>query len=159
MTIKEFLAEYDNELRPLRNLVQKTEGTDLNWRPRVDMMSTGQVIYHITEGIAEGLRCLLTGNWPFTAETMLPTVDQIKSVVSVKEGLAALEKDRTETEQVLQELSDQEFASKYVETPWGYNGNMWRISLFFLEHMKMHKMQLFLYLRIQGLPISTMDLY
>lgn len=159
MTRKEFLAECDGELKPIQHLIRKAASTDLNWRPRDDMMSTGQVMYHLSEGIAEGLRCLQTGQWPFSQDTMLPTLDQIKTVASAEEALSALEKDRVEIEKLLDQLTDQEFATKHVDTPWGMSGSFWRVAFSFVEHWKMHKMQLFLYLRIQGLPLNTADLY
>lgn len=159
MTRNEFLTEYNTELKPLLHLIRQAGSTDLKWRPRPDMMSTGQVIHHLSEGLAMALQCLNTGEWPLSGEAMLPPLDKIPAIASVDVALAALQRDRSETEKVLAGLSEADFGSKQVSVPWGESGLFWRLAFSFLEHLKMHKMQLFLYLRLQGLPLNTMDLY
>jgi hypothetical protein len=159
MRRKEFLKDYNQEVRVIQHLFRKAEGTDLSYRPQAQMMSTGQVIRHLSEGVAEGLESLITGQWPYGPDAMLPTLDKIPSYTSLQEAQEALEKDCAGVNAYVNGMAEEVFQNKEVTTPWGENGRYCLIAAKFAEHMKMHKMQLFLYLRIQGVAVNTMDLY
>ena len=159
MTRKEFLVEYDTELKPVLNLFNKAAATSLSYRPRADMMTTGQVIFHMSHGLAEAIKFAQTGEWSYSDGAALPALEEMPTVLSIEEAVTAIKEDRSKAEEILDTISEEDFQNKFVETPWGMKGSFWRVAFMFLEHMKMHKMQLFLYLRIQGLSINTMDLY
>ena len=61
--------------------------------------------------------------------------------------------------QVLDGLSEEDFANKVVSVPWGWNCKMERMAIGFLGHFLNHKMQLFTYLKLLGLPVNTETLY
>jgi hypothetical protein len=160
MTREEFLHEYQQEIKVLQGLFAKTKATDLNYRPRPDMMSTGQVVHHLSEGLGEALRMTVTGQWPpMSPEDMLPKVDKMATAKSLEEASKMLDKDGALTADYLSTIPEEQFAQSRYGTPWGAEGKLWRLALYYLEHMQMHKMQLFQYLRIQGIPVNTMDLY
>jgi hypothetical protein len=46
-----------------------------------------------------------------------------------------------------------------VSTPWGWSGKLERMLVLFREHFTNHKMQLFTYLKLLGLPVNTETLY
>jgi hypothetical protein len=158
MTREEFLNEYRQEIKVLHGLFSKAKDTDLNYRPRPDMMSTGQVTHHLAEGVGSAIQMTVTGQWP-PMTGGLPTIDQMKSVASFDEAGKMLDKDGALTTDYLGSLSEDQFANNVYTTPWGASGKLWRLALYYLEHMQMHKMQLFQYLRIQGVAVNTMDLY
>jgi hypothetical protein len=56
-------------------------------------------------------------------------------------------------------ISEQDFAHKVVSVPWGMKGKMNRMAASFREHFTNHKMQLFTYLKLLGLPVDTNTLY
>lgn len=159
MTREEFLNEYRQEIKVLQGLLAKAKTTDLNYRPLPDMMSTGQVVYHLSEGVGEALKMTVSGHWPEMPDGKLPTVDQMKSVATIEEAIKMLNKDSALTTDFLSSIPEKKFANNVYTTPWGASGKLWRLALYYLEHMQMHKMQLFQYLRIQGVRINTMDLY
>jgi hypothetical protein len=158
MTREEFLKEYTQEIKVLHGLLAKAKNTDLNYRPRPDMMSTGQVVYHLAEGLGEAIKMTVTNQWP-PMTGGLPTIDQMKTVTSFDEASKMLDQDAVLTSNYLSTISEEQFANNVYTTPWGASGKLWRLALYYLEHTQMHKMQLFQYLRIQGIPVNTMDLY
>jgi hypothetical protein len=159
MTREEFLNEYRQETKVLQHLFSKVQGTELTYRPRPDMMSTGQVMYHLGEGLGEALKMTVTGQWPPMPDGMLPTIDKMNAAASIDEAVKMLHKDGALTSDYLSTISEEQFLNNRYSTPWGASGKLWRLALYYLEHMQMHKMQLFQYLRIQGVPVNTMDLY
>ncbi len=55
--------------------------------------------------------------------------------------------------------SPEDFANKVVSVPWGWQSKMEQMALDFREHFIHHKMQLFTYLKLLGLPVNTSTLY
>jgi hypothetical protein len=43
--------------------------------------------------------------------------------------------------------------------PWGWKGKFELLAVGFLGHFNNHKMQLFIYLKLLGLPVNTETLY
>jgi|GEM_PF-6267662 len=159
MTRQEYLEEYQGEIRVLQRLIGRAAEVDLQWRPRPDMMSVGQVIRHLSDSFADSLHSLRTGEWPYDPNAPLPTAEQMPAVAGVEEAISALERDQARTAAFLEAMTEKEFGHLPVSTPWGAHGRFERVAAAFLEHLKMHKMQLFLYLRMQGVALDTGDLY
>jgi len=73
--------------------------------------------------------------------------------------LDKLEQDKKILRQVLDGLSEEDFTNKVVSAPWGMRAKMERMAIGFLGHFTNHKMQLFTYLKLLGLPVNTQTLY
>ena len=76
-----------------------------------------------------------------------------------EEALERLEKDKVILRDVLDGLREEDFAQKPVSTPWGWKGKLEIMAVLFREHFTNHKMQLFTYLKLLGLPVTTESLY
>jgi hypothetical protein len=57
------------------------------------------------------------------------------------------------------EQMEEDFAQMPVSAPWGWKGKLEVLALSFREHFTNHKMQLFTYLKLLGLPVDTSTLY
>jgi hypothetical protein len=130
--------------RPAETLIKMVPADKLEWRPKPNFMSLGQAICHLGEGMGDGLRCLYTGQWPYTPEQMEAGM-KLENVPSctVAEALNKLEKDKATLREVLAAISEEDFTHKEVSTPWGWQGKMERMAIFFREHFTNHKVQLF----------------
>jgi uncharacterized damage-inducible protein DinB len=146
--------------KPAATLIRMVPADKLEWRPASGFMSLGQLVCHLTEPIGDGVRCLITNHWPFNTQEMESGM-KLENIPSctVEEALGRLEKDKTILREVLSDLSDEEFAQKPVSTPWGWKGKLEVMAILFREHFTNHKMQLFLYLKLLGLPVNTATLY
>jgi hypothetical protein len=146
--------------KPAATLIRMVPEDKLEWRPAPGFMSLGQLVCHLTEPLGDGIRCLITDHWPFTPEEM-ETGMKLENIpaCSVEKALERLETDKTLLREVLGSLSDEEFAQKPVSTPWGWKGKLEVMAILFREHFTNHKMQLFLYLKLLGLPVNTATLY
>jgi len=78
---------------------------------------------------------------------------------SPQEALDKLEKDKKVLRQILGGVSEEDFTNKVVSVPWGMTAKVERIAISFLNHLSNHKMQLFTYLKLLGLPVNTETLY
>ena len=159
MTKNEYYEIVMDNYRPAEKLIGMVPADKLDWQPGPTFMSTGQVLCHLSEGVGGGLEMLLTGTWPSMKE--MEEGMKLENLPSCRpqDALDKLEKDKKTLRQVLDGLSEDDFTNKVVSVPWGWNGKLERMAIGFLEHFTNHKMQLFTYLKLLGLPVNTETLY
>ena len=159
MTKNEYYEVVMENYRPAETLIGMVPADKLNWKPGPTFMSVGQVICHLSDGFGGGFEMLLSGKWPSMdemAEGM--KLENLPSCTS-QEALDRLEKDKKILRQVLDGVSEEDFTNRVVSVPWGMTGKVERIAISFLNHLSNHKMQLFTYLKLLGLPVNTETLY
>ena len=161
MTKNEYYDFVLEAYRPAEALMRMVPRDKLDWRPGPKFMSLGQLIHHLADGVGVGLRCLLNDDWPFKGEEEMMEQMKLENLPScgVEEGLKKLEDDKSVLRQVLGGVSEADFSQKVVSAPWGTKGKIERMAIDFREHFTNHKMQLFMYLKVLGLPVNTETLY
>jgi hypothetical protein len=160
MTKDDFYELVMEAYKPAEALIRMVPADKLEWRPAPGFMSLGQLVCHLTEPLGDGIRCLITNHWSFTPEEMEEGM-KLENIpaCNVEKALERLETDKTILREVLSSLSEEEFEQKPVSTPWGWKGKLEVMAILFREHFTNHKMQLFLYLKLLGLPVNTATLY
>jgi hypothetical protein len=155
MNKEEFYQYALDSFRPTESMLKMVPADKLDWKPGNSFMTLGQLICHLSSGIGTELNMALTNSWP-KPEDML---SKEMPACSVQEALEKLEKDKTTLRDVLASVSEDEFANKILTVPWGWKSKMEKMALDFREHFTNHKMQLFTYLKLLGLPVNTETLY
>jgi hypothetical protein len=159
MTKNEFYEVVMETYRPTEKLIGMVPGDKLDWRPGPTFMSAGQVICHLSMGLGAGFEWLLGGKLPSMEEMgEIMKLENLPSC-SPQEALDKLEKDRRILRQLLDGMSEEDFTNKVVSVPWGVTAKTERMAIQLLEHFTNHKMQLFTYLKLLGLPVNTQTLY
>jgi uncharacterized damage-inducible protein DinB len=143
--------------RPAETMLKMVPEDKLDWQPGPSFMTLGQLICHLAGGVGGELRMAIDNSWPNFAE-MTEAMKQIPSC-NVTEALAKLEKDKAALKATLDSVSEEDFAGKIIEVPWGAKSNMEKMALYFRDHFVHHKMQLFIYLKLLGFPVNTGTLY
>jgi hypothetical protein len=159
MTKNEFYEVVMQNYGPAETLIGMVPADKLDWKPGPTFMSTGQVLCHLSDGLGGGFEMLLSGKWPSTEEMEAGMKLENLPSCSPQEALDKLEKDKKILRQVLDGMSEEDFTNKVLSVPWGWKAKMERMALSFLEHFTNHKMQLFTYLKLLGLPVNTQTLY
>jgi len=159
MTKNEFSELVIQSMGPAEAMIGMIPADKLGWKPAPSFMSVGQVISHMSEGVGSGLESLVTGKWPPMEE--MESAMKLENMPScgVQEGLSRLEKDKATLRAVLDGMSEDDFTNRVVSVPWGWNAKFEIMSVNFLGHFNNHKMQLFTYLKLLGLPVNTSTLY
>ncbi len=160
MTKNEYYDCVLQAFKPAEVLIKLVPGDKLEWRPQPNFMSLGQLICHLSTGVGTEMGCMISGKWPFTPEQAVEMM-KLENLPScdAAEALAKLEKDKATLREVLAGLSEDAFANQRVSTPWGWQGKLETLAILFREHFTNHKMQLFTYLKLLGLPVDTSTLY
>ena len=145
--------------RPAETMLKMIPPDKLDWKPAENFMSMGQLICHLGDGIGAELRMAMENSFPKPGETGgMPELAKLPTC-TVQEALAKLEKDKSTLRTILEGVTEEEFATKIVSVPWGWQSNMERMALNFRDHFVHHKMQLFTYLKLLGFPVNTETLY
>ena len=162
MTKDEYYDFATQAYQPALTMIGMAPADKLDWRPAPNFMSLGQLICHLSDHsrLGDGLRLLVTGNWPTMEEEMAEGMKlENLPACTVAEAVAKLEKDQATLREVLAGLSAEDFAQKVVTVPWGVQGKLEKMALYFREHFTNNKQQLFTYLKLLGLPVDTSTLY
>jgi hypothetical protein len=173
MNWTEFLTkEIETVFAATLALLNKVDSGRLDWKPATgsNWMTVGQLLKHITEGCGMGCKAFLTGEWglppgvkweDLTPEQMMPPAEQLPSIGSVEQARDLLAKDKQLALDVIGEAGEDALANRLVAAPWSPGSP---VALGFqmhkmIQHLGQHKSQLFYYLKLQGQPVNTQDLY
>jgi hypothetical protein len=159
MTKDDFYGLVMQAYRPAKTLIGMVPADQLDWRPGPKFMTLGQLICHLSLGVGDGVRLLNTGEWPTMEEMLTGMKQENLPSCGVEEALKKLEADKEILRAGLDDISEADFTGKTVSVPWGFQGKFELLALSFLEHFTNHKMQLFTYLKLLDLPVSTPTLY
>ena len=133
-------------------------------------MTTGQLLKHLAWGNGPGFKGFVTGDWglpegvdfeDMDPAEMLPPAEKLPTVESVAEAKELLVQDKALAFEVLEGLSEEDLATRELAAPWAPDATfpLGRHLLHSIRHTLQHKGQLFYYLKLQGKPVSTEDLW
>ena len=140
----------------------------LAWKPATgaNWMTTGQLLRHLSEASGTAFRGFITGDWglPAGADTsemaQLPPAEKLPAVGSVAEAKRLLEADKALAFKMLATRDDEALARDKAPAPWDPTPMVLGHRLLqMVDHLKQHKGQLFYYLKLQGKPVHTGDLW
>lgn len=159
-------GEIESTYRATDGLMALCEGLPLDWKPATgsNWMTTGQVLHHLTNACGHCCRGFVTGDWgmPKDAkpEDMMPSAEKLPSVKSVAEARKMLADDKAVALRMVKEVGEKDLDGKLVAAPW--DPRQFSYGLQFLhmaQHLASHKSQLFYYLKLQGKPVHTGNLW
>jgi uncharacterized damage-inducible protein DinB len=152
-------------------LAGMVENGALEWKPATgnNWMTTGQLLRHMTQSCGFAFHGFITGDWG-TVRSMkageplpdhvLPPAEELPTVESVAEARRWLREDLQAALEILATCSEDALANKTVPAPWDPTEMvLGRRLLQMVEHLNQHKGQLFYYLKLQGKPVGTADLW
>jgi hypothetical protein len=159
-------GEVEQTYRAAEGLMRKVEPKDLAWRPPTgsNWMTTGQLLEHMTTACGACCQGFVTGDWGMPADAseddMLPAAERMPAAKSVGDAIAALARDKETALRMIETSGESALASKAVSAPWDPTPRpLGRQFLHMVGHLGQHKAQLFYYLKTQGKPVHTGDLY
>ena len=93
-------------------------------------------------------------------EDMMLPAENMTTVTSVAEALDLLEKDRIVAREMLDSVTEDELETREAPAPWDPTTvNLGHRLLQMVAHLNSHKDQLFYYLKLQGKPVHTGNLW
>ncbi len=164
-------AEIETTFAVTDKLMARIRDESLDWKPSAEnnWMTTGQLLKHLTEACGAACRGFITGDWglpegvkweDLPPSEMLPPAEKLPAIGSVAEARRLLERDRILALQMVDTCSEEDLAEKITPAPWDPTPIVLGHRLLqMVDHLRQHKGQLFYYLKLQGHPVDTGDLY
>jgi len=164
-------AELQHSYKVTDNLVSMVDDGTLDWKPATgaNWMTTGQLLKHLTESCGMISRGFITGDWglpegmdpgKIPPEEMLPPAEKLPTIGSVAEARQLLEKDKQLALDMLSNCGEDRLNQDKAPAPWDPTEMLLGHRLLqMVDHLKQHKGQLFYYLKLQGKPVGTAELW
>lgn len=164
-------SEIENTYKVTDGLLDLVDDESLDWKPSMEnnWMTMDQLLMHITFACGAPMRGFVTGEWglpegidikDLSPEEMLPPTEKMPTVGSVMEAKELLAKDKQLALDMLAECDEDMLANKTVRAPWNPTDIILGYHLLqMVAHLSQHKSQLFYYLKLQGKPVNTSNLW
>ena len=165
-------SEIESAYSTTAKLLDKVDPGSLGWKPQsgANWMTTGQLLEHIATACGPGCRAFLTNEWglppgktwnDLPPEEILPPAEKLPSVASLQLAKDELARDKALALQIIEQAGEDNLENKQVCAPWSPDkkSELGIQMLKMIEHLERHKDQLFYYLKLQGKPVNTMDLW
>ena len=164
--------EIDSTYATTEKLLNKVDPESLDWKPESgsNWMTTGQLLKHIANACGAGCKGFVCGDWglpagvkleDLPAEEMLHPADKLPAIGSVEEARTLLLEDKAIAVKMVELAGEDDLENKQAAAPWapGREFNLGWYLLQMIQHLDRHKAQLFYYLKLQGKPVNTADLW
>lgn len=153
-----------------KNMMELLEDGDLAWKPATgeNWMTVGQLLAHINGSCGLCCQGFVTGEWGMPEgaddgdhEPQLPTAEQMVSVASMVEAREGFAADRKLAFQMLEKAGEDTLATLEMAAPWEPDNQrlLGHHLLQMVNHLGIHKAQLFYYLKLMGHKVDTMTLW
>lgn len=164
-------SEIKSTYKATEGLIDLVDDDKLDWKPSTgkNWMTTGQLLKHITTACGACFRGFVTGDWgmpegletsELSPEEMLSPAEKMPTVGSAEEAKKFLAEDKRLALDMLAEAEEDELADKITTAPWDPTEMILGYQLLqMVEHLSSHKSQLFYYLKLQGKPVNTGNLW
>ncbi len=165
-------SEIENTYATTAGLLDKVDPESLGWKPAsgCNWMTVGQLLKHISDGCGAGCKAFITGDWglppgkkleDLLPEEMLPPAEKLPAIESVEEAKKLLAEDKVIALRIIDEVGESELEGRELAAPWApaVQLPLGRHFLQMVQHLDRHKSQLFYYLKLQGKPVNTADLW
>jgi uncharacterized damage-inducible protein DinB len=164
--------EIESTYTTTARLLERVDPKSLDWKPESgsNWMTVRQLLKHIANACGAGCKGFVSGDWGLPAgmkiedlppEEMLPPAEKLPGVESVEEAKKQLIEDKTLALQMIDQAGEHDLAHRQVAAPWapGVEFALGHHLLQMVQHLDRHKGQLFYYLKLQGQPVNTVDLW
>jgi uncharacterized damage-inducible protein DinB len=161
-------AEVESTYAVTERLLALLGEDSLEWKPSTgsNWMTTGQLLKHLTQGCGATFRAFITGDWGLpegtdsSELTQLPPAEKLPTVESVAEARRLLREDKETAFEMLAASGEEQLAHAPAPAPWDPTEMVLGHRLLqMVDHQKQHKGQLFYYLKLQGKPVGTRELW
>lgn len=152
-------------------IMSLVDNDKLQWKPETgdNWMTTGQLLKHLATCCGPTFKGFVTGDWglppdvnpnKLKPEDMLPPAEAMPAIDNVDAAREELADDKQLTLEMLAKVTEEDLDAKPAPAPWDPRPMILGHRLLSMVlHIAQHKAQLYYYLKLQGKPVSTRDLW
>lgn len=159
MTLQNYLSYFDDVVRPTEQLFRLIPADKLEWKPTDKAFTLGQQIAHIAGALAVYAHGIANGEWGFKSMRERFVQNRYTPTMQVEEAIHLLNENCMEFRKIVGALSEEEFSLGEVDSPQLGRAPRWRLAMLAVEHHINHKAEIFMCLKLIGVPVNTGNLY
>jgi len=164
-------CEIDSVYAVTDGLMKLVDDKKLGWKPTTgsNWMTTGQLLMHLTSACGATCKGFVTGDWGIPAgvdpsklppEEMLPPAEKLPAVETVAQARKLLAEDKVLALKMVDQAGEQALDTRIATAPWDQMQMILGQRLLqMVDHLSQHKAQLYYYLKLQGQPVNTGNLW
>jgi hypothetical protein len=165
-------SEAESAYATTLGLLDRINPDSLNWKPEsgTNWMTMGQLLMHISGAFGASCKGFVRGDWglpegvkmeDLPPEEMLPLAEKMPQIAKVQEAKRLLMQDKVLAFEMIGLAGEEALANRVTSAPWAPDGKfvLGRHLLQMIQHLNIHKAQLFYYLKLQGKNVNTLDLW
>lgn len=154
-------SQLEDAYRATEGLMGLVDEDKLDWAPEsgVEWMTTRRLLRHLTDACGWCAENFVRDRWGAVMQGK-PEDQPPSSVESLAEAVSELARDKQRALDAITEAGEEALATRMVAAPWDPTERpLGQHVLQMIQHLELHKAQLFYYLKLQGKPVNTYTLY
>ncbi|MDD8017260.1 MAG: DinB family protein [Bacteroidota bacterium] len=159
MTVSQFLNYAQGTLAPTESLFLLVPSDKIGWKPTERSFTLGQLMHHMAAALQFNADGIGKNEWALPSMRHIFVANRKISTVNVDEALKLYHQSAKIFLDIFSSISDDEFQTGEVDSIQLGRVQKWRIALFAVDHHLRHMTELFMYLKVLGLNISSKELY
>jgi len=159
MTVQQFYDYAVVTLSPTEPLFRLVPPERKDWKPADGSFTAGQLMLHMAEALHFNAKGIRENEWELPSMRHIFVANRKINSATVDEALLRYNETSAEFLNVFAAMSNDEFQTGEVDSVQLGRAQKWRIALFALDHHLNHKAELFMYLKLMGVNVTTKELY
>lgn len=159
MTALQFVSYAEQMLAPTIPLFYLVPEDSIDWKPTENSFTCGQLMHHMAGSLRFNANGIGKNEWALPSIRHIFLANRREQSSTVEEAVALYKETSNEFFETFRQMSDEEFLGGIVNTPQFGPQEKWRHALFSVAHHLNHKTELFMYLKMMGVKVSSRELY
>ncbi|MBI2267590.1 MAG: DinB family protein [Armatimonadetes bacterium] len=155
--MQHLMAVLDRQVDVTRKLISLVPEGKENYAPAPGFMPLGALLRHLGESLGF-LKMVVTDGFP-SQKDVLEAQTRPPQSATPSEAIQAIEKNYKEFRELSEKMTPDFYNKGIVKTPFMGDAPCWLVLAGGAEHLINHKHQLFIYLKLMGMPVDTGTLY
>lgn len=147
------------QLAPTEALFLHVPPGQKDWKPTEESFTAGQLMHHMAYALRFNANGIRTNEWALPSLRHVFITNRRTPSATVEECVTAYRDNAAYFLECFATMSEEEFQTGMLDTLQLGRAPKWKMSLFALEHHLNHKAELFMYLKIMGVKVTSKDLY
>jgi hypothetical protein len=159
MTPVQFVSYAEQMLAPTVSLFQLVPENNIDWRPVEGAFTCGQLMHHMAGALRFNANGIGKNEWALPSLRHIFLANRREPSSTVEEAVALYKETSHEFFETFRRMPEEEFLTGIINTPQFGPQEKWRHALFSVSHHLNHKTELFMYLKVMGIKVSSRELY
>lgn len=159
MTVLQFHDYAILQLLPTEPLFRLVPPEKNDWKPTEESFTVGQLMYHMAFALRFNANGIAKNEWALPTLRHVFVTNRKTPSGAVDECVNLYRENSKYFLDIFTTMNEEEFQTGTLDTLQLGRTQKWKMSLFALEHHLNHKAELFMYLKIMGVKVTSKDLY